>query len=75
MSEFVDKLKTICALRGVPLLDLFHQSGMLPDDATFNSTYYSCGDAPNGDGLHPNSEGHKLFYRKIEKFIETLLAE
>jgi len=75
MSMFVDKLKTICALRGVPFLDLFHTSGMMPNNSSFNEKYYSCGDARTGDGLHPNSAGHKLFYRKIEKFIETLLAE
>jgi lysophospholipase L1-like esterase len=75
MSMFVDKLKAICALRGVPFLDLFHTSGMMPNNTSFNEKYFSCGDARTGDGLHPNSAGHKLFYRKIEKFIETLLAE
>ncbi len=75
MSLFVDKLKEICMLRGVPFLDLFHQSNMLPENADFNAKYYSCYDARTGDGLHPNSDGHKLFYRKIERFIETLLAE
>lgn len=73
MSLFVDKLSQICALRGVPFLDLFHTSNMLPDNNTFNAEYYSCWSAPTGDGLHPNSKGHKLFYKKIEKFIETLL--
>lgn len=75
MSQFVELLEEICKLRGVPFLDLFHTSGMIPEDSTFCATYYSCGDSRTGDGLHPNSEGHKLFYRKIEKFLETLLAE
>lgn len=73
MSEFVGKLETICALRGVPFLDIFHQSNMRPDNADFRAEYYSCGTTRNGDGLHPNSKGHKLFYRKIQQFIESMI--
>lgn len=75
MSIFVEKLEEICKLQGVPFLDLFHQSNMRPENADFNAKYFSCYSSRNGDGLHPNAEGHKLFYRKIEKFIETLIAE
>lgn len=73
MSLFVEKLSQICTLRGVPFLDLFHTSNMLPENSAFNEEYYSCWSAPTGDGLHPNSKGHKLFYSKIEKFLETLI--
>lgn len=75
MSIFVEKLKEICSLRGVPFLDLFHTSNMRPENADFRKEYFSCWSAVEGDGLHPNNDGHKLFYRKIEKFIETLLVD
>ena len=74
MSLFVEKLKEICELRGVPFLDLFHSSGMLPNEQNFKLKYFSCGDSRTGDGLHPNSEGQKLFTSKIENFIKGIIV-
>lgn len=74
MSLFVEKLKKICELRGVPFLDLFHSSNMLPENSSFSAKYFSCGDSRNGDGLHPNSEGQKLFTSKIENFIKGIIV-
>lgn len=73
-SVFVDKLSQICKLRSIPFLDLFHTSNFRPDNSVWVATYTSCGDSPEGDGLHPNSKGHKLIYRKIMEFVKTLAA-
>ena len=73
MSVFVSKLKRICELKGVPFLDLFHSSNLQPWNEDMRMEYYSSRARVNGDGLHPNSKGHKLFYRRIEQFIEGII--
>ena len=64
-----EALKAICEHRSVPMLDLYHGSGMRPDDETFRSKYYS-----SHDGLHPNTAGHARIYPKICEFVKTLLS-
>lgn len=73
MQTFVAELEKICKVRGIPFLDLFHQSNFNPSNATFRSTYTSCHGTTAGDGLHPNQYGHKLFYRQIEEFVKAII--
>ena len=73
MQTFVAELEKICKVRGIPFLDLFHQSNFNPSNATFRSAYTSCHASPSGDGLHPNQYGHKLFYRQIEEFVKAII--
>lgn len=57
----------------IPILDLYnHASPLAPWDATNNQTYFSCPQAPSGDGLHPNEKGHLELAYKILPFINTL---
>lgn len=72
MAVFVEQLALICKHRGIPFLDLFHQSNLRPWHAECNAKYFSCNDAPNGDGLHPNGHGHRTIYRQIMQFVEKL---
>ena len=64
-STYTEKLKEICALRGVPFLDIFHQSNLRPNDSTFRSNFMP-------DGVHPNDAGYKLFANRIIEFIKSL---
>ena len=72
MNLFCIELEKICKHRGIPYLDLFHASNLRPWNDAENTKYFSCNDSPNGDGLHPNSYGHRLFYRQIKCFLEKI---
>lgn len=64
-TTYVSKIKEICNLRGVPFLDLFHQSNLRPNNSTFRTAFMP-------DGVHPNDNGYKLFANRIIEFIKSL---
>lgn len=68
-NEVFEALKAICEYRSIPMLDLYHGSGMRPDEEAFRNKYYS-----SDDGLHPNTYGHSRIYPKICEFVKTLLS-
>ena len=70
MSKYSVLLKEICALRGVPFLDLFHCSGLRPNDEDFRKVAYS---KDEGNGVHPDETGHRIIAPKIKRFIESLV--
>ena len=70
MTAYCKLLQEICYLRGIPFLDLFHCSGLRPDDATFRELAYS---RDEGNGVHPDEIGHKLIAPRFEAFLDTLL--
>ena len=57
----------------IPVLDLYRESGLRPWNASNNKTYFSCGSAPNGDGVHPNELGQELMAKKIIDFANAHL--
>lgn len=68
---YVDAIINICNLRGIPVLDLFHCSGLRPWEESFRTLAYSNDD---GDGTHPDEVGHSIVAPKIKAFLETLLT-
>lgn len=70
MDLYADALVQICRLKSVPCLDLYHCSNMLPWEQAFREAYYTRDD---GNGVHPDENGHKFFAPKIRAFLETLL--
>lgn len=71
-SLFCKQLEIICKRRGIPFLDLFHTSNLRPWIKECRKKYFSCDNSPEGDGLHLNSEGHRLIYRRIMQFVESM---
>ena len=69
-EEYVTLLHDICEKRGIPFLDLFHNSGLRPWEAAYRTLVYS---KDNGMGIHPNEIGHKIISSHIESFLDTLL--
>ena len=69
MELYSQKLIEICKRRSIPVLDLYHASNLRPWDETFRNLMYS---RDNGNGVHPDENGHKQIYRFFLKFIETL---
>lgn len=61
--SIINSLKEICEYRSIPLLDMFHESGIRPWIADFRTEYMI-------DGTHPNEKGHKVFlYPKFRDFL------
>ncbi len=55
-TEYVEVLINVAQMYSLPIVDLFHNSGMHPWDNTFKEKYYY-----NGDGCHPLSKAHKEY--------------
>lgn len=70
MELYSNAIVEICKRRGIPCLDLYHNSGLHPDSATFRQLAYSKDD---GDGVHPDETGHKIIAPRFKAFLETLL--
>ena len=66
--NYVNVLKTIADYYSLPFLDLFSCSNLRPWDDTFRRKYYL-----NADGVHPNSDGHKIISPKIEEFVKSII--
>lgn len=69
-SQYVDMIKNICAMRGIPCLDLFHCSGLRPWESSYRTTVYS---NDGGNGVHPNEIGHRIIASHFKAFLDTLL--
>ena len=69
-SQYVDMIKSICAMRGIPCLDLFHCSGLRPWESSYRTTVYS---NDEGNGVHPNEIGHRIIASHFKAFLDTLL--
>lgn len=75
MDKYSNGLVQIAKWWGIPVLDLYHCSGLRPWDADFRSVYYiSETGVLDNDGAHPNSLGNEIFLKpKFEEFIKNLI--
>ena len=72
MENYNNAIIEIARRRGIPVLDLYHCSNMRPDDEGFRTKFYN----ENGvqdNGVHPNSEGHKILAAPIREFVRGLI--
>ena len=69
-SAYVQLLKDICEMRGIPFLDLFHCSQLRPWESAYRSLCYSKDD---GGGTHPDETGHSIIAPRFESFLNSLL--
>jgi lysophospholipase L1-like esterase len=72
MNEYVEALIGVAKKRRLPLLDLYHTSGLNPDNEIVLTTYFNENGAQDV-GAHPNSEGHRFISRAIREFIKTII--
>lgn len=70
MAVYVNAMKDICELQGIPFLDLFHCSGFRPNDEKYRNLVFS---KDEGNGVHPNELGHKIISRRVKAFLDTLI--
>ena len=65
LKDYVDAIKDVCELYGVPVIDTFSKSGLNPMITAIYSAYIT-------DGLHPNEAGHRLIADRIAPLFETV---
>ena len=73
-KKYVKALIETAEKWSIPVLDLYHTSGLRPWDSAFATKYYK---DDNGDGtantVHPLDEAHKRFIApKVEAFIKQI---
>lgn len=68
--EYVEMLKDICEHRSIPFLDLWRCSNLRPWDSAFRAVAYS---KDEGNGTHPDENGHALIAPRFEAFLDSLL--
>lgn len=74
LKQVTDAIIQVCTRYGIPVLDLYRNSGFFPWNTTNNSAFFSSPTSPNGDGLHPNAEGHKKLAYKILEFLNSIIG-
>jgi len=65
LVEYVDAVVAICKSYNVPVLNLYKDLGVDPNNLSDFEKY-------TGDGLHYNDEGHHLIAKKLEEFLKSL---
>jgi hypothetical protein len=65
LDDYVNAEKQVCKLYSIPVIDLFHKSGLEVD----NLPKYTI------DNLHPNDEGHKMISKVITQELKKLAAK
>lgn len=65
LEDYVNAIKNVCKLYGVPVIDTFSISGLNPMVNEIYQNYVT-------DGLHPNAAGHKLIAERVMAYFEAL---
>lgn len=65
LKDYVDAIKDIAEMYGVPIVDLFSTACLNPRISAIKTNYVT-------DGLHPNSAGHHLLAERIAPLLETM---
>ena len=72
LDNYVESLLQIAKIKRIPILDLYHDSGLDPNIDEVLKTFYK----ENGvqdKGVHPNSLGHKFMYPLWREFIKQFI--
>ena len=70
MEKYTEAIQTICANRSIPFLDLYHCSNLRPWTSEGRAACYS---NDEGNGVHPDENGHKILAPRFEGFLDFLL--
>ncbi len=72
-NQYADAIIAIGKRRGIPVMDLFRESGIRPWAGSAYIAEYYTEDGVADVGAHPNSRGHKTFlYPHFREFLKTL---
>ena len=73
-EQYVEAIINTAKKYGLPVLDLYHTSGLRPWDSTFKEKYFrdDTGDG-TAEGVHPLQEAHRKYMApQIENFIRSI---
>lgn len=70
MEDYANLITTICKLRSIPCLDLYHCTGLDTNSTYVQAQAYS---RDGGNATHLNEIGQKHIAPRIQTFLETLL--
>lgn len=73
-EQYVDAIINIAKKYGLPLLDLYHSSGLRPWNSAFKEKYFrdDTGDG-TAEGVHPLQETHRKYIApQVENFIRSI---
>ena len=74
-EQYVESIINIGKKYGLPVLDLYHTSGLRPWDTTFKKKYFR-DDTGDGiaEGVHPLQNAHRKYIApQVENFIRTIV--
>ena len=72
LDDYVESLLEIAKIKRIPILDLYHNSGLDPNiDEVLEKFYIE--DGIQDYGVHPNSLGHKFMYPIWREFIKQFI--
>jgi lysophospholipase L1-like esterase len=71
LEDYVKALREAADIWGVPLIDLYRDSGLHPTDPAY-AKYFRDGGENGKDNLHPNGLGHLRMARTIAARLRTL---
>ena len=72
LDNYVEALLQIAKVRRIPILDLYHNSGLEPNIDEVLKKFYN-EDGIQDKGVHPNSLGHKFMYPVWREFIKQFI--
>ena len=65
LEGYVDAIRNVASVYGIPVLDLFRTAGMQPSVPVLRELYMP-------DGLHPNDTGHARIAQRLIGFLNML---
>ena len=71
LEDYVNVLREAADIWSVPIIDLYRDSGLLPDDPAY-AKYFRDGGVDGKDNLHPNGLGHLRMARTIAARLRAL---
>ena len=72
LDNYVESLLQIAKIKRIPILDLYHDSGLDPNIDEVLKNFYN-EDGIQDNGVHPNSLGHKFMYPLWREFIKQFI--
>ena len=70
---YIDALEETAKHYSLPFLDIYSGTALRPWIRENNKIYFSSPEFPDGDGIHPNEQGHKIMARRISSFLRTYI--